>query len=424
MGSPDRPDGAHDATRREFFRTFGRQTVQQAGAVVGAAAELRRSSMVAARELLDMPAAPGRFAEAPAPPVAEGNAEWTFRSAYRFTGDTIVIVDQRELSGGVTTVGLREPSEVAAAVRSGAVNSGPVLAEIGAYAMVLAAQAAVGRTESGHQQLVRAAAGTLRAARREVRAMAWAIDRMEARHDVLADGGAEATAVAEALRAEADEIASEATAAHAAIGRLGAQEITPRPDGPLNLLMHGDMGPLSCGMVGMGTALLQALAARGSAVHVWLTEAAPSGEGARIAALQLAQLDIAHTIVPDSAAGWLFDHRRLDGVLLRGDRICVNGDCGVLIGGLAVARLAAASGVPVHVLASATSFDPEAEDGAAIRVDHHSAAETLAGAPPVAGDRARPALFGVRLSPASDVVPAGLVTSIVTESGAHAPGAR
>jgi methylthioribose-1-phosphate isomerase len=271
-----------------------------------------------------------------------------------------------------------------------------VLAEVGAYAMVLAARLALGRPHTGFHQQMRAAAGTLRAARREVRALGWAIDRMEARYDELVDGDAAPQALEEALRAEADAIASEAAAAHAAIGRIGARTLPPPAEGPLNLLIHGDMGLLSCGMVGMVTALVQELRDAGREVHAWLTEAAPGREGARVAALQMRHLDVPFTLVPDSAVGWLFDNQRVDALLLRGDRVSAKGDSGVLIGGLGAARLAADAGVPVHVLAPLASIDAAAADGAAIR-----------GLPSLAA-----------AGSAHDVVPAELITYFITEAGA------
>ena len=54
MARRQAPPKGHDPSRREFFRTFGRQTLQNAGAVAGAAAELRRTSLAAARELLEV----------------------------------------------------------------------------------------------------------------------------------------------------------------------------------------------------------------------------------------------------------------------------------------------------------------------------------------------------------------------------------
>ena len=402
MARSDPPDAARDPSRRAFFRTFGRETVRQAGAVAGVAAELRRTSMEAARVLFDPSASatdsPDTADNPQSAKVDQSAPDATFRSPYRFTGTEIVALDARQLPGRIQTIVLAEPSEVASAIRIGAINGGPVLAELGAYALVMAARAAVGRPDVGRDQQIHAAAGTLRAAKREVRALAWAIDRMEARYTELAGQSTDASAIADGLKSEANSIASEASAAHGKIGRIGATAVPPAAEEPLNLLMHGDMGPLSCGLVGMGTALIQELRDAGRAVHVWVTDAAPGGEGGRVAAFGLRQLDVPFTVIPDTAVAWLFDHRRVDALLLRGDRVCANGDCGVLIGGLSAALVATAAGVPVHVLAPLNAVDPGAADGAAIRADTSFAPGAT------------------RLNPQGDVVPAELITRIITEA--------
>jgi methylthioribose-1-phosphate isomerase len=384
-----------------LFRTFGRETVRQAGAVAGAAAELRRSSLAAARVLFDPEAAPDSTAmeptHSPDAQVEQTQPDATFRSAYRFTGTEIVALDVRQLPGRVETVTLVQPSEVASAIRTGAINGGPVLAEVGAYAMALAARAVVARPETGRIQQIRAAANTLRAAKPQIHALTWAVDRLETRYLQLAGEATDPTAMAESLRSEADAIASAALAANGEIGRIGAGAIAAI-EGPLNLLVHGDMGPLSCGMVGMGTALIAELHDAGRAAHIWVTEAAPGGEGGRIAAFTLRQLDVPFTIIPDTAVAWLMDQRRVDALLLRGDRIATNGDCGVLIGGRSAAVLATAAGVPVYVLAPRSAFDAGAADDAALRVD-------TAFAP-----------GATRLNPSSDVVSATIIAGVCTEA--------
>lgn len=377
MSGPDE----QDTSRRDFFRTFGRETVRQAGAVAGAAAELRRSSMAAARVLFD-----DEPADAVGPPVDETKPDANFRSAYRFTGAEIVALDARQLPDRVGTISLVEPSEVASAIRTGAINGGPVLAEVGAYAMALAARAVVARPETGRVQQVRAAANTLRAAKPQIHALTWAVDRFEDLYLDLAGQGTDPTECADRLQSEADSIALANTGANADIGRLGAATVAALSDEPLNLLVHGDIGPLSCGMVGMGTALIQELRERGREVHVWLTQAAPSGEGSRVAAFGLRQLDVPHTVVPDSALGWLFSERHVDAVLLRGDQVAPDGSCVTLLGGLPAALLAARAKVPVYVLAPRSSFGGELE--------------------------------GVRSPgvPPTDVVDADLITRLVTEA--------
>ncbi len=392
MPGPD-DERARDPSRREFFRAFSRDAVRNVGAAVGAAAELRRTSAEAARELLDLgsmslqPASGAeRLAtrEPPADTLAEPKgAESTFRSPYRFTGDELVILDQRELPGNVTTFSCTDASQVASAIRAGAINRGPVLAEVGAYSLVLAAAAAVARGAQSVEQHFRAAANALRAARQDVRALAYGIERVEARYDALMAGEANVDQLQSTLRATADEVAADAAADHAEIGHTGATALAAQADlwdpaGVMQLLIHGDMGPLSCGLIGTGTAIIKALTADGRRVHVWLTEAGPGNEGARIGALQLTQLDIPHTIVADSAVGWVLANRKLHAVLLRGDRVCSNGDSGTIIGGLNVARLAAAASVPLHVVAPRSSFDPGAADGSALRAELRSASEALA----------------------------------------------
>ena len=142
------------------------------------------------------------------------------------------------------------------------------------------------------------------------------------------------------------------------------------------MLMHADMGPLSCGMVGTGTALLQNLADMGHNVHVWVTDAAPGTEGTRIAAYQLTQMEIPHTVIPDTAVSWVLSTRNLDGALLRGDTVGANAETLAPVGSLNVAQLAADAGVAVYVLAPPSSFAPPGVDPASLLFDLRSPTES------------------------------------------------
>lgn len=338
-----------DTSRRDFFRTFGRETVRQAGAVAGAAAELRRSSLAAARVLFDPEAQAATDLDTD--PIDASQPDATFRSAYRFTGTAMVALDARQLPGRVQTVTLAHPSEVAAAIRAGAINGGPVLAEVGAYGLAMAVRAASSRPAAGRDQQIRAAADTLRFAKPQIHMLTRAVDRMEALFTDLAGQATDPAEMADRVESEADSIASANAVVNAEIGRIGASAVLASTDGPLNLLIHGDMGPLTCGMVGMGTALIQAVRDRGRELHIWVTAGEPSGEGVRVAAFTLRQLDVPFTVIPDSAIAWLLHGRRIDSVVLRGDEVAQNGDCLVLVGGLSAAVVAKEANVPVHVLA-------------------------------------------------------------------------
>jgi methylthioribose-1-phosphate isomerase len=208
-----------------------------------------------------------------------------------------------------------------------------------------------------------------------------------------------------ALRAEAEAIATEAALDHGRLGQIGARHVESlvdaldSPPQSADLLVHGDGGAMSGGLVGSTFAVLGALQADERRIHVWLTEAAPTMEGARIGAWQLAANDVPHTIVADTAVGWLLNARRVHAVLLRADWVCANGDIAAPVGSFAVARLAADAGVPVYAFAPQSVIDPACDSGALIPAELRARVEGRA---------------GPRLDPSADVVPAGLITQLVS----------
>lgn len=378
-------DVPRDVGRRQFFRDFGRQTVSSAGQALRVVDELRRGSAGAATELLGIgvrdpnssaarierriaatatPVEADALAEQGLEPAEEAQPA-TFRSPYLLTDDALVLLDQRQPLSRASTLTCDSVSMLSAALAKGAAGGGPVLAQVAAYGLVLAVIRGQQRPRQAREASVRAAANMLRAALPAARAIEWAVARMLRRWEAL-DDEADKPARLAALRDEADQIAAETALDHARLGRLGADGM-PRPGGrPLAVLMHGDMGPLAGGMVGTGLAVVQSIASSGAEVEVWLTEAAPTAEGRRIAAAQLAQADIAHTVVPDTAVGWLLAEQPIDAVLLRADWVCANGDTAALLGSLGVARTAQAAGVPVYACAPPPVIDLGTPTGAAI----------------------------------------------------------
>jgi methylthioribose-1-phosphate isomerase len=161
-------------------------------------------------------------------------------------------------------------------------------------------------------------------------------------------------------------------------------------------------------MVGMATSGLRSLIDAGKRVHVWVTEGSPTGEGSRITALQLTQLDVPHTVVPDSAVAWLFASRKLDAVVLRGDTVAAYGETAATLGSLAAAQLASDAGVPVHVLAPECSWDRKQSSLDELVLDLRSAAEL--------GSANR-----ARLTPPFDIVPARVVSAYISERGVLNP---
>jgi len=406
-GTPDR----EQATRRQFFRVFGRQTAHSAGSVLAGVEALRRSSRDALDDLLSDEEQPRRGAqaiEAPEPPVVPPTA---FRSPYRFRGQAIELLDQRDLPERAELISCAAASEVASAIRRGLLSGGPVLGQVAAYALAMVAQQVADRPAPAMAVALRGAADTLAVARPTSRALAVALDRVIAHAEtvVAADEG---PAAAASILAEADRIASADAIDLSRLGQAGADALPAPRDAaagegrPLAVLMHADQGPLTGGQVGAGTALLQGLAAAGIPVHAWLTEATPLYEGRR-AAWQLGHLAIPHTLVPDTALGWLLEARRIDLLLLRAEWLLASGDVVAPLGSRVAARQAREAGVVVAVCATASIYDRAAVDAAAV---------------PLAGRLPAPqAGHGSRIDPAADIVPAGLVDLLLTDRGALAP---
>ncbi|MEZ4596539.1 MAG: hypothetical protein R3C32_06665 [Chloroflexota bacterium] len=193
----------------------------------------------------------------------------------------------------------------------------------------------------------------------------------------------------------------------------------PRPEGrDLHLLVHGDPGSLTHGLVSPAFAALTTRLAAGGGARVWVTEGRPQMEGARLASWELATLGIEHTIVPDAAVGALLERERIDAVLVGGDWVAANGDVGAIVGSRVVAGMAAtASGgpVPVFVVTPIAAFDPTTPDGTAIPVDERPARDLQTFVTGTRLPRAR------AWNPGADVMPAGWLHAIVTEMGSFAP---
>ncbi len=216
----------------------------------------------------------------------------------------------------------------------------------------------------------------------------------------------------------AESLAMEAQHDHAQIAQHAAA-LLPRPEGrALHVLIHGDPGALTSGLVGTAINALMLRAADKPALQVWVTETRPYLEGARLATWELANAGIEHTLLPDTAVAALLDTEPIDAVLLGAEWIAANGDTANVIGSRAVAELAAgaaAGHIPVYVCTPITTYDPDMPDGPAIPIDTRSARDLGLYLTGIRMDRVR------GYNPGADVIPARRITAFVTEMGVLSP---
>ncbi len=323
-------------------------------------------------------------------------------------GEAVAVIDQRALPHALVVNRWYTLQAVADGIRSMEVRGAPLIGLAAAHAVALAMRSDPSdeSLQDGIDELIstRPTAVNLR----------WALERMRA-----ALVGLEPSGRAEAAQAEAMSMVDDDVASCRAIGEAGLallRDVHERTGRPVQVLTHCNAGWLAC--IRWGTALAPVYLAHetGVPVHVWVSETRPRNQGAALTAWELGRAGVAHTLVVDSACGHLLHRGEVDLVLVGADRIAANGDTANKVGTYLKAVAASDCGVPFHVAAPISTFDPLTPTGEAIPIEERAADEVLVVnggsiAPP--GTVARNWGF--------DVTPARLVTSYVTDRGIVEP---
>ncbi len=301
--------------------------------------------------------------------------------ALRWDGARLRVIDQTLLPAAEVWLDISGADDATSAIRRLAVRGAPLIGMAAAYG------AALEITRGGDWQ---PAVAALRRARPTAVNLAWAVDRVVAADDPIA---------------EAEAIEAAEHAASLAIGRHGADLFDAL--GVTTLLTHCNAGALATGGEGSALAIVLELHRRhGDAVHVLACETRPLLQGARLTTWELARAGVPHALCVDGAAAGLLARGAAGGVVVGADRIAANGDVANKVGTYAHALAARAAGLPFVVAAPTSTLDATLASGAEIVIEERAAEEV---APPLPGTPVR--------NPAFDVTPAALVHAIVTEEG-------
>ena len=425
----DRPTGGVDLARRHFFRAFADQIVQTAATVAGVAGELQRTSAEAASVLLRgdaQPVAPGaRWAGGGGAGTAVANradasnpsagAAAGFRTSFRWDDGRLFLIDQRRLPTELVEMTCESPGDVVRALHDMVVRGAPAMGQVAAIGLAIAAGELRDAAPAVRKATLIGTVTALRNARPTAINVRWALDRCMAAVDA-AGGSQDGARTAEVIRLEAEAIIAEAAEDHERLATLALADLPAPADRRLELLTHCNTGPLACGQFGTALGVVQAAVHAGRSVHVFVDETRPYLQGSRLTAWELGQAGVPHTIIADSAAGWVFATRGVDAVLVGADRIAANGDTANKIGTYPLAVLAQRHGVPFYVCAPTSSVDLATPEGTLIPIEQRVGSEltTIRGvavAPPESA----------ALNPGFDVTPAELIGAIVTEEGVLRP---
>jgi len=431
FAASEAPAGA-DLARRRFFRQFANDVVHTAVTFAGMAGALQRTSAEAASALLGgtatgsgaaggggglsalfgdalggTPGQPSPDQDNPAAGTAAG-----FRTAFRWDGDHLYLVDQRKLPGELVEVSCETAAEVAWALREMVIRGAPAMGQAAAIGLALTAGRMADATPFVRRATLRGSATALVNARPTAINVRWATDRCLAAAEAVGDLNPDGSLIAAAIRREAEEIVAEAAEDHERLATFGLAELPTPRDRPLQVLTHCNTGPLACGQFGTALGVVQVAAHAGRDIVVFVDETRPYLQGARLTAWELGQAGVSHTLLADAAAGWLLSTRDIDAVLVGADRIAANGDTANKIGTYPLAVLARRHGVPFYVCAPTSSVDLATPDGSGIQIELRASDEVTSIRGAVIAPPSTPAL-----NPAFDVTPAELITAIVTEAG-------
>lgn len=314
--------------------------------------------------------------------------------ALRWSGDRLLLLDQRRLPMEEAWLELQTVPDVVAAIRDMAVRGAPAIGIAAAYGVALSAR------RYRDKPAILADIAALAAARPTAVNLHWALARMRRR---LEQGGA-----AGELLDEARAIHREDYEQNLAMGRLGAALIR----GPAKVMTHCNTGALATGGHGTALGVIRTAFAAGDVAAVFATETRPWLQGSRLTAWELARDRIPATLITDSAAALVMAKQTIDWVIVGADRIAANGDTANKIGTYSLAVLAREHGARFMVVAPTSTLDMQLASGADIPIEERGGDELWR----AASTAALPADLNV-YNPVFDVAPARLIDAIVTERG-------
>ena len=331
-------------------------------------------------------------------------------------GWSVHVIDQTRLPHELVIARLTTVAEAAHAIRAMLVRGAPLIGATAAYGLCLGL-----RADPSDEAMDRAYE-TLAETRPTAVNLKWALDDLRARLRGRPRAERAATAYARAR-----EICDEDVATNQAIGGHGLKIIEQAwtdagKDRAVNVLTHCNAGWLAT--VDWGTALAPVYLAhdRGIPVHVWVDETRPRNQGAALTAWELGRHGVPHTVVVDSASGYLMQRGLVDLCITGTDRTTAIGDVGNKIGTYLTALAARDNGVKFYVGLPHSSVDWTMTDGLKeIPIEERDAEEVTR----VRGRAPDGTAVEVQLTPEGspaanygfDVTPARLITGLITERG-------
>src|SRR5688572_30209641 len=329
-----------------------------------------------------------------------------------WTGETVVMIDQRKLPASEIYVSCKTAQDVAKAIKTMVIRGAPAIGVAAAMGIALGMKRSKATGTKQFATEFQRLCDLMAATRPTAVNLFWAIERMKRTFAAAAQGGCSVDEIKQCLEDDARRIHDEDVQSCRDMGAHGAA-LVPQD---ARILTHCNAGALATAGYGTALGVIRAAAEQGKNVAVLADETRPFLQGARLTAWELIKDGINTTVITDNMAGSMMRLGHVDLVVVGADRIAANGDVANKIGTYSVAVLAREHGLPFYVAAPLSTIDLATPDGAGIPIEERKAREVTH----VAGSRVTPAGAHIR-NPAFDVTPAKYVTAIITERGIARP---
>lgn len=324
----------------------------------------------------------------------------------QWTGNSLLIIDQTRLPHEEVYLELKTAEQVWKAIKQLSVRGAPAIGIAGAYGFYLAIKDIDETSRDVFIEQCRKKVNYLNSSRPTAVNLSWALERLmklaeKSHHLNLSD-----------LK---DEILKDVICIHdedrelcASIGENGVSLFGEES----RILTHCNTGGLATGQFGTALSCITHAFSAGKVKKVWVDETRPLLQGARLTTWELQKAGIPHSLIVDSAAGFLMNKGEVDLVIVGADRITKSGDVANKIGTYSLSVLAKENGIPFYVAAPYSTIDLNLENGDEIEIEFREAIEVTDFNNQSSSPEGTEAF-----NPAFDITPHTNISAIITEKG-------
>jgi len=322
----------------------------------------------------------------------------------KWNGDSVTILDQRQLPLKEVYNTYREHHDVAEAITVMETRGAPAIGIAAGMGIALAAKNMSVKDINTFKNEMESVFTQFAGTRPTAVNLFWTINRMKK----IVSSGSDIEELKKKLESEALLILSDDIAANKQMGHNGARFLE---DGDV-VMTHCNAGALATGGYGTALGVIRAAIEEGKKIEVYACETRPYLQGARLTTWELLKDNIPVTLITDNMSGYFMKNGTIKKVIVGADRIAKNGDTANKIGTYTHSVLAKEHNIPFLVAAPVSTLDPDTENGDSIVIEQRNIEEVAF----VKNVQIAPE--GVKIkNPSFDVTPASNITAIITEKG-------